>query len=89
VFAIVNNLNAQKRLANNDFILRSMDMIVTDPQLLSLHGISAEELKSDGVSVEEFVYVYKSMLAGSVMQNTAEKKHFNLTPRKSCPRSCL
>ena len=54
----------QSWLANQELINRSYDLLLKDPSLLRLFGVDAEELKSDGITPIELIFINTSMDAG-------------------------
>jgi hypothetical protein len=73
--SITQQLNTQKIVANHTLLTKSYDMINSSPELLIILGTSKEKLASDGISVEEFVFILNHFNAGTVYyQITGEKK---------------
>ncbi len=77
--AVHSQKTAEKWSANHGFLVRVYEMLVTNPELLHLHGLSPEDLAQDGVSVSEFTYIHLHMDAGSAFYHIGGAKNAKLT----------
>ncbi len=61
--------HTQKWLANHQLLDRAREMVIENPDLLRMHGISLDELSKDGVSPQEFLYIEAQLDAASALSN--------------------
>ena len=70
----------QSWITNHSLLLKSYDMIIENPKLLSLFGINVENCKKDGLTAEELIFINISMDASSVFHKIADGERVELTP---------
>jgi hypothetical protein len=69
----------QSWLANQELINRSYDLLLKDPSLLRLFGVDAEELKSDGITPMELIFINTSMDAGHAWHRLSGERKVGLS----------
>jgi len=72
--------NAQQWGANYDFLAKAYDLIGPENSILELHGVSVDELKSDGVSVKELVYILYQLEASDLYYRIKGEYRVDLSP---------
>ncbi len=77
--AVDSQHHVQAWAVNHALLLRAAEFLVNKPELLSLHGVTAEKLSDDGISVEEFVYIYIHLDAGAAHYRITDDKDVELT----------
>jgi hypothetical protein len=71
--------HAEKWLANHDFLNRATAMIPAHPDLLKLHQIDPDQLATEGISCEEFIYLYLNFDAASALYRISGDPSVQLT----------
>jgi len=77
--AVGSQHHVQGWAVNHALLMRAAEFLVTNPELLQLHGITTENLSQDGISIEEFVYTYMNLDAGAALYKISGDKDVTLT----------
>lgn len=78
--AVMGQRNALKHSANLERLTKATDLIPHDPELLRLHGICQPELRADGISETELIYLIYLFEAGDLYYTIEGSKNVELRP---------
>lgn len=78
--AVQRQLHATKWSTNQDLLTRAREMLISNPELLTLHSIDPNELANYGITCEELVYIMHHIGAGSTFHRISGDKEIELTP---------
>jgi hypothetical protein len=77
--AIRRQTRTQQWVANHDLLSKTIDMVIKDPKLLEFSGIDIDQLKQDGLTAEELVFINTHFDASSVLYRISGEKRPILT----------
>ncbi len=66
-------------IANHDLLNRTTAMLLEDHSLLRILGIDLEELKKDGITPEELIFIHASMDAGHAFYRISGARYSIIT----------
>ena len=78
--AVMGQRNVSKHSSNLERLTKATDLIPSEPGLLALHGISQEELRADGISDTELIYLLYLFEAGDLYYTIDGNKKVELRP---------
>ena len=78
--AVMGQRNVSKHSSNLERLTKATDLIPRDPELLGLHGISQQELRADGISETELIYLLYLFEAGDLYYTIEGSKNVELRP---------
>jgi hypothetical protein len=81
--AISRQTRTQSWVANHDLLKRTADMIDEEPKLLEILGIDIDELKQDGLTAKELVFINTHLDASSVFYRISGEKPILTEYRKN------
>ena len=78
--AVRSQRNVAKHSANLDRLNRAAELIPSQPDLLEFHGISLDDLREDGISETELLYLLNLFEAGDLYYSIEGTQEIELQP---------